>query len=223
MKFKNRLKLLKSENDRSGELGWRVVDVPFDVKKAFGKGGNVPVKGTANGFAFRSSLFPRKRGLHFLLMNKAMQKAANATNLGDKVEVIVELDTEKRILKPSPLLLSILDEDKDLRKYFDAMSYSMQKYMSDFITQAKSKEVQKRRAEQLAITLMEMRDGEEAPPPVLVAEFAKNPKAKAGWEMFSPSHKRSHLWGIFYYKNPESRARRVEKAIQAMVEKASKK
>jgi uncharacterized protein YdeI (YjbR/CyaY-like superfamily) len=224
MKFKAALKLLESSgSDRSGALGWRIVDVPFDVKEAFGKGGTVPVVGTVNGFAFRTSLFPRKAGKHFLPMNKAMQKGSGAINLGDKIEVILELDTLKRTVKTPELLAGFLAEDEDLRKYFDAMSYSMRKYMSDFITQAKSKDVQQRRAEQLAVTLFEMRDGEETPPPVLAAEFAKNPKAKAGWEKMSASHKRSHLWGIFYYKNPESRAKRVEKAIQAMVEKASKK
>ena len=224
MQFKARLKLLESSGtDRSGALGWRIVDVPFDVKAAFGKGGTVPVTGTANGFAFRTSLFPRKAGQHFLLMNKAMQKGSGAISLGDKIEVIMELDTVKRTVKTPVLLTNFLEDDKDLRKYFDALSYSMRKYISDFITQPKSRDVQKRRAEQIAITLVEMRDGEEIPPPILAIEFAKNPKAKAGWEKMSSSNKRSHLWGIFYYKSPESRARRVEKAIKAMVEKASKK
>jgi uncharacterized protein YdeI (YjbR/CyaY-like superfamily) len=152
-----------------------------------------------------------------------MQKGSGAISLGDKVEVTLDLDTEERTVKPPSILLKILDEDKDLRKYFDAFSYSMRKYIVEFVTQAKSKDVQKRRAEQIAVTLMEMRDGEEIPPPILAVEFAKNPKAKAGWEKMSASHKRSHLWGIFYYKTSESRARRVDKAINAMVEKASKK
>jgi uncharacterized protein YdeI (YjbR/CyaY-like superfamily) len=70
---------------------------------------------------------------------------------------------------------------------------------------------------------MHMRDGEQNPPPILEAEFAHNPKARRGWELMSASHKRSHLWGIFYYKNPESRARRMAKAVEQMVEYADKK
>lgn len=67
-KFTDPLK--KLEDAGSANLGWRVVDIPFDVKKAFGKGGRVPVRGEVNGFAFRTSLFPRKDGRHYLLMNK---------------------------------------------------------------------------------------------------------------------------------------------------------
>jgi len=69
---------------------------------------------------------------------------------------------------------------------------------------------------------MEMRDGEEVAPPILQAEFARNPKAKIGWELLPPSHKRSHLFGIFSYNNPETRAKRVQKAIDMMVEYAEK-
>jgi len=30
----------------------------------------------------------------------------------------------------------------------------------------------------------------------------------------SPSHRRRHWFGIFYYRAPESRARRIEKTLQ---------
>jgi uncharacterized protein YdeI (YjbR/CyaY-like superfamily) len=30
----------------------------------------------------------------------------------------------------------------------------------------------------------------------------------------SPSHRRSHLFGIFYYRTPEARERRIEKTLQ---------
>jgi len=38
-----------------------------------------------------------------------------------------------------------------------------------------------------------------------------------------PSHRRAHLFGITYYRNPESRARRVAKAVEMMVEYAEKR
>ena len=37
-----------------------------------------------------------------------------------------------------------------------------------------------------------------------------------------PSHRRNHLLSIFYYRNPESRARRVAKAVEMMLEYAEK-
>jgi uncharacterized protein YdeI (YjbR/CyaY-like superfamily) len=215
--------LKKLDDTGSANLGWRVVDIPFDVKKAFGKGGRLPVKGEVNGFAFRTSLFPRKDGKHFLLMNKKMQQGAGATSLGDNVQVSLELDEETRTVSIPALLKKVIEEDEDLLAYYKSLSYSMRKYFSDHITSAKSKHIQKKRAEELAIILMHMRDGEQNPPPILEAEFAHNPKARKGWELMSVSHRRGHLWGIFYYKNPESRSRRMAKAIEQMVEYANKK
>ncbi len=220
-KFKAPLKKLDATG--STNLGWRVVDIPFDVKKAFGKGGRMPVKGEVNGFAFRTSLFPRKDGKHFLLMNKKMQQGAGATSLGDNVQVSLELDEETRTVGIPMLLKKEIEDDEALLAYYRSLSYSMRKYFSDHITSAKSKQIQKKRAGELAIILMHMRDGEQNPPPILEAEFTRNPKAKKGWELMSSSHRRSHLWGIFYYKNPESRARRMAKAVEQMVEYANKK
>jgi uncharacterized protein YdeI (YjbR/CyaY-like superfamily) len=220
-KFAAQLK--KLDDAGSANLGWRVVDIPFDVKKAFGKGGRLPVKGEVNGFAFRTSLFPRKDGKHFLLMNKKMQQGAGATSLGDKVQVSLELDEETRTVGIPALLKKEIEEDEELLAYYKSFSYSMRKYFSDHITDPKSKQIQKKRAEELAVILMQMHDGEQNPPPILEAEFAHNPKAHKGWERMSSSHKRGHLWGIFYYKNPESCARRMAKAVEQMVEYANKK
>lgn len=224
-KFKARLKKLEAsgKNDRSPELRWSILDVPFDAKKAFGKGGTIPVRGTVNGFAFRTSLFPRKDGPHFLLMNKTMQKGAAVTSLGDVVTVEIDIDTEKRTVTIPPALKKALAEEPGMLEYYNGFSYSMRKYFSDYITQAKTEATRRKRVEELAVTLMQMRDGEESPPPILEAEFVHNPKAWHGWEKMPPSHKRSHLWGIFYYKNPDSRRKRLQKAIDAMVAYGEKK
>ncbi len=208
--------LKKLEDVGSANLGWRVIDIPFDVKKAFGKAGRLPVRGEANGFAFRTSLFPRKNGKHFLLMNQQMQKGAGVTMLGDSVSVEIELDEEERTIATPPLLRKILSEEGGLLEYFEAFTYSMRKFMSDSITSTKTPVAKRRRAERIAMILMEMRDGEITPPPILEAELAHNPKARKGWARMSPSQRRGHLWGIFYYQNPESRARRARQAFEEM-------
>jgi uncharacterized protein YdeI (YjbR/CyaY-like superfamily) len=217
-KFKGTIQKLSDPG--SANLGWRIVDIPFDVKKAFGKGGTVPVTGTVNGFGFRTSVFPRKSGPHFLPINKAMQRGSGATALGDAIQVAIDIDAEKRTVVIPPLLKSILSEEEGLLTYYSGFSYSMRKYFADHVTQPKSDATRHKRAEQLAIILMEMRDGEAHPPPILEAEFARNPKARNGWERMTASQRRSHLWGIFYYRNLESRARRMSKAIEAMVERS---
>ena len=181
------------------------------------------MKGEVNGFAFRTSLFSRRDGKHFLLMNKKMQKGAGATLLGSSVEVTLEQDEETRTVGIHPLLKEALEEDEEFLAYYSSLSYSMRKYFADQISEPKNKETQKKRAERIAVILMEMRDGEQNPPPMLEAEFARNPKAKKGWEQMPPSHRRGHLWGILYYKTPESKAKRMAKAVEQMVEYANKK
>jgi len=48
---------------------------------------------------------------------------------------------------------------------------------------------------------------------------ARNPRAAEGWERMSPSHRRGHLFGIFYYRTPEARDRRLAKTIEDAIAK----
>jgi len=221
-KFSGKIVKLGSKNNNAPELNWKVVDVPFDVKKAFGKGGTVPIQPHIYGFSYRTSLFPRKNGPHFLLTNKQMLKRADAA-LGDTVKVELEPDNEKRIARTPSILKQALEEDPDLLEYFEAFSYSMRKYIGEYLVQPKSAEAKQRRLEQIVTTLFEMRDGEHSAPPILQAEFVHNPKARRGWENMPVSHKRQHLWGIFYYRSGEARVRRIAKAVEAMVKYDEKK
>jgi uncharacterized protein YdeI (YjbR/CyaY-like superfamily) len=211
-KFKARIK------HEGSALGWKIVDIPFDVKKVFGIGGRLPVKGTVNGFAFASSLFPRKDGLHFLMLNKLMQKGADVSALGEMVEIELEHDPSIRTVTTPPILKKILSEEDGLLAYYNSLNYSTRKWIADAITQTKSIESQKRKAETIAVQIYEMKEGETIPPPILQAVFARNAKARAGWELFTASQKRGHLWGIFYYKNPASRHKRLDQAVMKMVE-----
>jgi hypothetical protein len=70
--FEARLERLRSR------LNWIIIYVPFDAASVWGLRGQIRVKGEINGFAFRTSLFPTREGRHFLLVNKRMQKGAQA-------------------------------------------------------------------------------------------------------------------------------------------------
>jgi uncharacterized protein YdeI (YjbR/CyaY-like superfamily) len=215
-KFKGRI-----AKEGSG-LGWKIVDIPFDVKKVFGKAGRLPVSGKVNGFPFRTSLFPRKGDPHFLMLNKTMQKGAGVGAIGDLVSVELEHDYEERIVTTPPMLKEALSEEEGLLEYFEKLNYSTRKWIVESVLSPKSPAVRKRRAEQLAVQIYEMKAGETEPPPILQAVFARNPLAKKGWEKSSASMKRGHLWGIFYYKTPEARQKRLEKSIVALVAQAKK-
>lgn len=206
-----------------GNLGWVIVRVPFDVKKVWGSGARRAVRGTVNGFPFRTSIFPTKHGGHFLMVNKVMQKGAGVCGAGALVRVEMEPDTEERIVETPKELLKALAADKALRKYFDAFSYSMRREIARWIGEGKHVETRVRRAEQMAERLFETMEGEREPPPVLRAALARNPAAQAAWKGFPPSHRRAHLLAISYYRNPESRARRVEKCVAEIAAWAAKK
>jgi uncharacterized protein YdeI (YjbR/CyaY-like superfamily) len=209
--------------ERTGDrLNWTVVRIPFDVAKIWGKRGQLRVKGEINGFAFRTSLFPTGSGTHTLIVNKKMQAGGKAA-LGAKAKFFLEPDTELREVKPPAELLRILGHSKPLQKYFDSFNYSTRYEISRWVSVGKHEETRRRRAEQIAERLLAAMEGERELPPVLQVALQHNPKAKAGWDLMPPSHRRSHLLGIFGYRSPESRARRVAKAVEEMVACAEKR
>ena len=60
----------------ANRLNWTLIRVPAKVSKTWGRRGLIRVKGSINGFAFRTSLFPDGKGSHVLVVNKQMQKGS---------------------------------------------------------------------------------------------------------------------------------------------------
>ena len=209
------------ERLRSG-LGWMIVFIPFDAKKVWGEKAKLRVKGEINGFAFRTSLFSTGKGRHFLLVNKKMQAGAGVS-FGDVAEIRLELDTEVRVASVPPELRRVLAEDRALEKWFGKLSYSIRKWICDWVTGVKSAEARSRRAEQVAEQLMSTMEAELELPPLLKLAFSREPHALEGWNLMSPRQRRSQLLAIFYYRSPEARDRRLEKVVQLAVSFAERK
>jgi hypothetical protein len=68
-----------------------------------------------------------------------------------------------------------------------------------------------------------VQEGEREIPPILEAAFVRAPLAREGWKLMTPAQRRGHLWGIFYYRSPESRQRRADKAVEEAVRIANAK
>ncbi len=211
--------LLEASGDR---LNWTIVRVPLDVAKVWGVRGQLKVKGEINGFSFRTSLFPTGKGGHILMVNKKMQAGGKA-RLGAIARFRLEPDTSPREVSPPAEWLRILRTSKTLEKYYDSLNYSTRREIAKWIAEGKQGETRRRRADQMAERLMQVMEGERELPPVLQVALQRNPKARAGWELMPASHRRWHLFGIFGYRNPESRARRLAKAVEAMLEYAGKR
>jgi uncharacterized protein YdeI (YjbR/CyaY-like superfamily) len=203
-------------------LGWVVIRIPFNVQNIWGTRGMFRVKGEINGFAFRTSLFPTRKGEHFLLVNKKMQAGAHATE-GTTAEFLLEPDTEERVAVVPAEFKRILVEDRSFRRWFDALSYSIRKWISDWIVQPKSPAARVRRAEQVAEQLFSAMEAERELPPALKLAFTRDPRALEGWNLMSPSHRRGQLIAIFYYRSPDARARRIEKVVAEAIALAEKK
>ena len=203
-------------------LGWVIVRIPLDVPKVWGTRGMLKVKGEINGFAFRTSLFPTGKGYHYLLVNKRMQAGA-AARPGSVAQFRLEPDTEKRVATVPAELQRILNEDRSLRRWFDQLSYSTRKWITDRVVQVKSAEARVRRAEQVAEQLMATMEAERELPPILKLAFAREPRALAGWQRMSPTHRRGNLLAIFYYRSPEARDRRIAKIIEEALAFAARK
>jgi uncharacterized protein YdeI (YjbR/CyaY-like superfamily) len=117
----------------------------------------------------------------------------------------------------------VLGESKRVKKYYESLSASYRNYISSWVGEARQAETRERRAEQMAERLMLAMEAEQELPPVLRIALDRNPKARAGWELMPPGHRRGHLLGIFGYRNPESQGRRVDRAVEAMIQYANKR
>jgi uncharacterized protein YdeI (YjbR/CyaY-like superfamily) len=203
-------------------LGWVIARIPFDIQKAWPVRNRLRVRGEIEGIPFRTSLFAEARGGgHFLLVNKKMQAGAKART-GAKVRIKLEPDMEER---PTPIpaeLEKALKEDRKLRKWFDAMSPSMRREIGKWVDEAKGKETRLKRAEKMAERLMQAMEGEEEPPPVLRAAFRRQPRALEGWNALTPTQRRNHLLGIFYYETVEGRERRAAKVVEVALRAADR-
>lgn len=203
-------------------LNWVIIRIPFDVHKTWGTRGLLKVAGEINGFGFRTSLFPARGGRHIMMVNKRMQKAAGVAP-GSVAQFRLQPDTEERTVETPAELRRLLAEDRGFGRWYDGLSYSIRKEIAWWITDVKSGEARRRRAEQMAERLMSTMEAERELPPILQVAFAKDPRARQGWELMSAERRRRLLLAIFYYRTPEARGRRMEKMMEEAVALAEKK
>lgn len=204
------------------QLRWVIARVPFDMTKTWPVRNGRRVRGDIEGFAFRTSLFPDPRGSgHLLLVNKKMQSGAKARP-GDKVRITLEPDLEERPTELPAELVSELKSDRQLRRWFERLSPSRRREIGKWAGEPKSPESRRKRAAKIAERRLLAMEGEQEPPPILRVAFQRNPRAEAGWNALTPTQRRNHLLGIFYYECVEARERRANKAIEAALEAAEK-
>src|SRR5579859_1479013 len=203
-------------------LRWVTARVPFQPAAVWKTRRGMRVKGTINGFAFRTSLFGSAAKGYVVLVNKAMQKGAKA-GPGEMAEFTLEPDVEEREAVVPVELAKLLKQDRALARWFAALSYSYRKDICNTVNEPKSAEARLRRAEQMAERMLLAMEGEQFLPPILQVAFRRAPGAQAGWDAMTPVQRRANLLAIFYYQSPEARERRTQKVVEDALRAGARK
>jgi hypothetical protein len=137
-KFK--VKLIGEEGSQMAAL-----KPPFYVIAVFQRKGRVPVKGTINGFPFRSSLMNMGDG-HMMAVNAELRAGAHCKG-GDTVDVVMELDEDERKVDVPAYLKKIIEGDAKAKEFWSKLSFTHQKEYVREIEGAKRSETKEKRIE----------------------------------------------------------------------------
>ncbi|HEV3142027.1 MAG TPA: YdeI/OmpD-associated family protein [Vicinamibacterales bacterium] len=118
------------------------IPLTFDPKEIFGKV-RAPVKVTVNGYTYRSTI-AAMGGPACIPLRRSNREAAGLEG-GETLEVRLELDTEKREVKPAADLVKALKAATPAWDRWREMSFSHQREYAEAIEQAKKPETRARR------------------------------------------------------------------------------
>ena len=104
---------------------------PVDVVEYFGTWARVPIRGTINRYAFRSSLMPMGN-CYMMPVNKALCKGAGVQP-GDIVDVVMERDEEERTVDMPAVLKKALAKNKVALANWEKHSFTHKKEMAQAI------------------------------------------------------------------------------------------
>ena len=139
---KQRFQVLLEKDENSEACGFHV---PFNVEEFFGTKARVPVRGTINGFPYRSSIMNMGDG-HMMPVNKQLREGAKVKG-GEMINVVMERDEEPRIITPPDDFAKALKANKDAKAFWEKLSYTHQKEYVQAIEESKKPETRARRIE----------------------------------------------------------------------------
>jgi hypothetical protein len=116
---------------------------PVNVPKSFGTRARVPIRGTINGYPYRSSLSPCGTR-HMMPVNKILREGAGVEP-GDMVDVVMEWDEEERTVEAPAVLKKELATNKGAQANWEKISFTHKREMALAISGAKQEETRTRR------------------------------------------------------------------------------
>ena len=118
------------------------IPLTFDPKLVFGKV-RAPVKVTVNGYTYRSTI-AAMGGPPFIPLRKSNREAAGLQG-GERLEVTLDLDTDKREVTPPSDLIKALKAAPPAWERWQALSFTHQREHVEAIEGAKKPETRTRR------------------------------------------------------------------------------
>ncbi len=133
-------KTFKTTIVRNGSICY--IPLTFDPRDVFGKT-RAPVKVTLNGFTYRSTI-AAMGGPPCIPLRKSNREAAGLEG-GETLDVRLDLDTEKRVVKPPADFVNAMKVSGAAWDRWPTLSYSHQREHVDAIESAKQAETRARR------------------------------------------------------------------------------
>ena len=118
------------------------IPVPFDPKPLFGKV-RAPVRVSLNGYTYRSTI-AAMGGTTCIPLRRSNREAARLEG-GETLDVVIALDTEKRVVTPPRELVKALKATPPAWDRWRELSFSHQREYVEAITEARKSETRARR------------------------------------------------------------------------------
>jgi hypothetical protein len=132
--------------------GGGFVEIPFDVKQAFGSK-RPKIRASIEDKPYRGMLVRMGGPRHMLIILKGIREKIGKT-FGDTVTVTVEPDLQPRIVRLPPDLRKELNKNRAAAAAFQKLSYTRRKEYARWIEEARRPET---RRERLAKTIAELK------------------------------------------------------------------
>lgn len=131
------------------------IEFPFSVENIFGKKGQVKVKVVFDDkITYRGSLAKMDKNRHILGITQQIRKELGKT-FGDIVKINLTEDTDERLVEIPKDVSEILNQNTNIQKIFNQLSYTQKKEYIRWINEAKKPETRQNRKNKLLEILRE--------------------------------------------------------------------
>jgi len=124
--------------------GGTLVPVLKEVTAKLGLRGMPKIQAVIAGTPYRGSLMPMGDGTYCLGVLKSIQEAAGV-GVGDRITILLELDTEPRTVELPADLATVLARDKKAAAAWEKLSFTNKNEIARSLVEAKKPETRERR------------------------------------------------------------------------------